>query len=550
MMRQVFLFLKTFSFFLLLSGFLALPKLSAQEIIGQHRLKDCSVEKSIYPYGWIEYGGDYHEVGFKPIVKLNESDFAYLWKPIMGFRKYMLTSFNLLMEQHWEIEVKLEEDEDIFHVYRADDQVVLLSYMYKSLERMHNVRARKFAAEDGSLEEQRFIYQYWGKNYQVLGYDISADSSTLAFYHFLDDDNNKKVRNMGDYPYPDGGAGFKVTNSTRAAFQVYNLQLDTLSKGEMPLLSSMKAKSYVVDGQVDNEGNMVFTIFQEPHFLAIHRHDIASGENQMLRYEGFSDPFKNTPYGAMLPPHIGREGRVYAAFAGRERLRGRRYTRFFKVINFDFGKGLIDSSRTVPISSTFQVQLNKTREEVKLEPETIFDHYLIRDLIEMDDGALWMIAQKYERGSQPKRVNARTVNLDDTYVSTMEEILLFEFEPRGKIHKVIMVPLLQQAILPMERVGRFYTYQIDKQNQILHLVTREYDGEKHTGPPRIFYRKIDLQAGSYSPRQQIYNGRKRTQYYLRDYTLFLNSSVAILTVIDGDMEDNPDIVSVKLEDLK
>lgn len=526
------------------------PSLPAQDIIGQLRLKDCSVEKSIYPYGWLNYAGDFHEVGFKPTVKLNDSDFAYLWKPKMGFHKRNLTVFNLLMEKKWEIEIKLQDEEEIFSIFKEEENIILLSYTFKSLERVHRITARKFNAVDGEFVATHFIYEYAGKGYQVVGYDFSEDSSKLVFYHFLDDDDNKKVKNLIDYPYSGGGAGFKVTNTTKASYQVLNRNLDNLYQGEMELVSFQKAKSFVVDGQVDNEGNVVFSVFQKPNFLSIHRLDIKTQTKSVLRHEGFPDPFEHAPYAAMLPPLLGKDGRVYAAYAGRERMRGKRYTRYFKVINFDFEKGIVDSSRTIPITSSFQVQLNKSREAVNLRPETVFDHYLIRDLIELDDGKLWMIAQKYERGTQPKRMSASNINLDDIYVSTMEEILLFEFEPTGKIHKVIMIPMLQQAIIPMERVSRFYTYQLDKQNQLIHLITREYNGEKHTQPPRIFYRKIDLETGTYTDRKQIFNGRKRTQYYLRDYTLFLNPFVAILTVIDGDMEDNPDIISVKLDAVK
>lgn len=535
---------------LLFVGLFFTQNLSGQDIIGRLKLDDCSVEKLIYPYGWIQYAGDYHEVGFTPTIKLNESDFAYLWKPQFKIRMRKLSVFNLLMEKKWEVDIELEEGEDIFSIYRTEENITLLSYEFNALSRFHRVTARNFKVSDGSFVTQKYLYQFWGKSYQVLGYDFSADSSKLVFYHFTDDVNSRKVKNILDYPYANGGAGFKVTNSKKAHFLVYDTQLDTVAKGEMELVSWQRAKSFVVDGQVDDEGHVVFSLFQEPNSLHIHRFNIETQKKSVLSHQDFPDPFDRAPYGAMLPPYIGKNGQIYAAYAGRERIRGRRYTRYFKVVNFDFEKEKIDSSRTIPITSSFQVQLNKSREAVNLRPETIFDHYLIRDLIEMKDGRLWMIAQKYETGSQPKRLNAMNVNMNDVFVSTMEEILLFEFEPDGKIHKVIMIPMFQQAILPLERVGRFYTYHIDKEEQVLHMITREFNGEKHTNPPRIFYRKIDLETGTYTDRQQIFSGDRRAQFYLRDYTLFLNPFVAILTVVDGDMEDNPEIISVRLESVK
>jgi len=535
--------------FIFLIGAWIQPNLSAQEILGSHRLKDASVEKSIYPYGWVQYSSDFHEVGFKPIVKLSDNDFAYLWKPQLKSRKRMLTAFSMLLEQQWETEIEVEFEEAIFALYKEKASIIMLSYNYDAPARLHQVIARRFDPANGTMQAEDFIYQFYGKGYHVLGYDFSQDSSKMTFYHFLDDDDNKKVRNLLDFPFTEGGAGYKVTNSTRAYFQVYNRNLDTVASGEMPLVSSMKAKSYVVDGQVDNEGNMVFSIFQEPHVFSVHRYDMLKKETQMLRYTHFPKMFKDAPYVAMTPPYVGARGQVYAPFAERERIRSKRYTRFFKVLNFDFERQIVDTSRIIPITSAFQVQLNKSREAVNLRPETVFDHYMIKNIIELEDSSLWMIVQKYERGSQPQRVNARTVSLDDVYVSNMEEILLFEFDPKGKIRKVIMIPMLQQAILPLERVGRFYTYQLDRKDKVLHLITREYDGPKHTESPRIFYRKVDLATGLYTDRQQIFDSKKRTHYLLRDYTLFLNPFVAILTDVNEEMLEHPDIVSVKFEGL-
>jgi hypothetical protein len=540
-------FLTLFILFILLSS----PQFAQEPPIGQFELKDASVEREIYPYGWMQYANDYFAVGYRPSVKLSENEFAYLWKPELGARDRYLTAFDLLMEKKWETSFRLEIEENIFALYKEGEEIIALSYFYESKGGRHYINARSFAFQDGSLKKNRMLYSMPGRASQVIGYDFSADSSKIAIYHFLDDEDGNKVRNLLEYPSGDVGGGFKVSNTRRVAFCLYNRALDSLQHGIIPLESSIRQKSSVIDGQIDDQGTLYFSVFthihrKKPGRLEIIAYDPKTQERKALAFNRFPHPFREAPYGSMLPPYVGSQGKAYLAYAGRQRLRGRDYTRYFQVVCFDFQASRIDTSRHLNITSTFQVQLGKNREEAGLKPEIIFDKYLMREMIEMEDGSLWLIAQKYERGTRPKRLNARNVQFEDILVSTTEEILLFEFRPDGRPLKAIIVPMIQQAMLPLERLGRFYSSHLNREEMTLHLITREYSGERCTRPPRIFYRKLDLQAGTYTDRQQIFDGKRMSQYFLRGHTLFLNEKLAVLTIVDGDMEERPEIVTLKL----
>ena len=175
---------------------------------------------------------------------------------------------------------------------------------------------------------------------------------------------------------------------------------------------------------------------------------------------------------------------------------------------------------------------------------TEFDQYLIKEIIEMPDESILLLTQKYE--SYNLRQSITPQGMIRSYQSIAEEILLFEFTPVGKVQKAIIIPLRQKAATDLERISRFYTHHLNKETWEMQLITWEDGGEKRLKPPKIFYRKVDLKEGTYSDRQQIFEGRRRNQFFLKAYTLFLNPGVAVMMVLDGDAEKHPHVVSVKL----
>ena len=266
-----------------------------------------------------------------------------------------------------------------------------------------------------------------------------------------------------------------------------------------------------------------------------------------LTYARYPDPFTQAPYQAHLLPACQASGRLMAAHAVRARVRGSWRTQKLRVVGFDFETQTVDTSRTANFTSSFNIQLAKDRQAAHLKPQMKFDGHIIKDLFELPDGSIWLLTQRYTVGTHPKRFDRDHMVHSQDHNSTLEEIILYEFTPNSQAKKAIILPMLQQANSPLERVSRFYSMEVNPITKVMQLITREYDGEKMDQPPRIFYRHISLDTGLYSDRHLIYNGKHKNQFYIRAYTLFLNPQVAVMMVVDGDKEAYPEVVSVKLE---
>ena len=530
-----------FSLFL---TFLFVYQLSAQTLIGEYKLKDYSVDDEIYPYGWVEFGGDVYGLANRPAIRLSENDFVYLWKPSFGAKKRMLSCFNLLTDLQWETEFELSRNEEVFHLYSFGDSIFTLSYHFRQEDKHHIITGKVFEKNEGKFVREKIVYIYQGKENDLIGFDISGDSSKTIIFHFEHESGNKRPRNLLNYPFSDGQLGFRVTNATHIRYSHLTPDLETVAEGSMAINASQKEKSSIIDCQISNDGSIITTLFQEPSTLKTIRHDPNENTQEFLEYNGFTDPFKDAPYAAHLPVSLGESGKIYAAHADRERLKGKWYTRGFQVVTFDFKNDSIDLSRRVRISSGLQVQVSKSREAASLRPVTEFDQYLLKEIVEMPDESVLLLTQKYESYSVRSHLNPSGPVY--SFQSLAEEILLFEFNPGGDPQKVIIIPLRQRASSLLEKTSRFFSHYINKKQKEMQLITWEDDGEKLRQPPKIFYRKVDLESGTYSDRQQLYEGKRRNQFYLRAYTLFLNPTVAILMVVDGDAEKHPQVVSVKL----
>ncbi len=518
----------------------------AQTIIGQHKLKDYSVVDEIYPYGWIEYAGDLYALASRPVIRLSESEFVYLWKPSFGAKKRFLTCFNLLTEVQWETAFTVNRNEEIFHLFHEGDTIFTLGYRFRVNDKSHLIVVRKYDKVKGEFLGEEVIFHQNGRENDLIGFDLSPDSSQLIVFHFEHEKNNKNPRNYLSYPFSDGQLGFRVSNASHLAYVAFDRAMKEIHKGKVELDASFKNKTAVIDCQVGNDGAIYTTVFQEPSTLKIIHFESATSTQSELIYPNFSEPFKDAPYAAHLPIVVGASGKAYAAHADREKLRGKWYTRGFQVVTFDFDQDTVTLVRKAEVGSGLQVQISKSREEASLRPVTVFDQYLIKEIIEMPDESVVLLTQKYESFNVRTAMNPNGLAIPPAYQSLAEEVLLFEFDPTGKPQKAIIIPMRQKASSRIEKICRFYSHHINLETWEMQMITWEDSGERLRQPPRIFYRNINLREGTYSSRQPLYEGKRRNQFYLRAYTLFLNPGVAVLMVLDGDAEKHPQVVSVRL----
>ena len=534
------------SFCILLPILILFSSLRGQSVISQYELEHCEYHTDIYPYQWYDITRGFYGPIFQPALRLSESEFVYMTQPKRGFNIRTLTCFNLLLEPIWETKVRLDHQEEIFHLFRSGDKVMAMSGRYDFNTKFHKISARVFDMATGEEEKQRLLYTNTGKRSLPIGFDFSPDKKTFVIYHFDDFAKNRRIKDYYDYLIGEEQLGFRISNVGKMYYATFDQDCNKLATGSVPINLLMRQRQFVVDCQIDNEGKLYVPAFKFPATLSVTQHDPVSRANRIMSYNNYPDPWmREAPYTAQIPPTVGEPGRVFASFSLRKKLKGRWRTDGFQVVLFDFNKKVVDEKRQVNIKSSFLVEIAKSREEVGMKPQTTFDRHLMKEIIDLPDGSTWMITQKYDRGN----VGYTSITPDGPvgrHPSKLEEIILYEFTPEGKVRKGIVIPMVQRASSERELAGRFYNLKVDREDKTVHLITREFSGKKHRHPPRIFYRMIDLTEGFTSDRKLIFDGKRREQYLINAYTLWLNPGVAVMMVLDGDLEKQPDVVSVKL----
>ncbi len=517
-----------------------------QTVIGSYELTDLSLEQEIYPYAWVDFAGDTYGVCSRPAVRLSENEFVYLQKPKTDNQKRVLTCFNVLAEPQWENHLRLAKEEELFRLYLHQGDLIALTYRKQRKPWRYTVQARLFAPNDGSPLPRKNLYSFESDRPSFIRWNLSPDSSLLMLYHFEPIEGKRKL-SATTFPHNFDKIGYKVTNVHKLCYTLYGENLAVVDSGEMMLNFDAKDKIFALDSQVDNEGNIYLTSYSEEKGLTIFQQPASAKETIQLSYPRYPNPFSHTPYVAHRLPSCQPSGNILAAHAVRERIKGKWHTTQFRVLAFDFDKKRVDTARTANLTTSFSIKIAKDRQAANLKPNMKFDGHIIKELFELEDGTAWLMTQRYTLGAHPLRYDHDHRVIGDDLNSTLEEIILYEFTPDKQAKKAIILPMLQQANSALERASRFYSMEVNPNNREIHLITREYDGDKMDQPPRMFYRHISLDSGLYSDRQLIYDGKHKNQFYIRAYTLFLNPQVAVMMVVNGSRAASPEVVSVKLE---
>ena len=519
--------------------------LSAQAVIGKEKVKDFPTDAPwIYPYESLDLNGNKIYLAHTPTVQMSEGTFIHLWKPENGFnRERVIRKYNLLAEELWELELELEKDEEIFHMYKHEGNLVLLSAEVSSFNDYHLARSRIIEPDSGKIIQSDILFRHELNKDQDLGFEISPDSSKFLFYYFQHENPNRGVRIYYDFVHWDEQVGFKASHIRKIPFIVFGNDLTEKHKGTLTIENK---KLVTLDCQVDNEGNVYALSFEKPNQLQVRQYHAKSKEVSKLVYKDFvkySD--LNIPFYTQFPALVGQDEKIYITVAERVLKGRRRGTKAYKIISFDFKSKEIDLSREVPINSSLLVQLEKQREEFGMRPLKRFDEFWIRDLIEMPDQSLWLVIQKFGHGNLSGRMYE---NIWEGSQGQQElgEIILFQFDPQGDIQQAIIVTSQQYVNNFMERLGQFYFMDIDKQRGHIRLLTREPSLENLRGPDRLYYRFIDLNTSRVSDRLQIYDGKRRNQYFIKPYTVWMNPDILTFVIVEGD-DGTAYVVTVNLQ---
>lgn len=508
--------------------------LPAQALLGERRLKEHEAnEVWPYPYDGFSLQGVQTFIPFDPLAATDPGHFVQLWKPRRGsYRDRRLTAYNLFLEQLWETELELGRNETILHFMPADTLVLLLSTEFDYSQKAHTARARTYGASSGQLYRDTIVWTVFGESDLEILFSPSPDGQQLLLYHYYQDKALRRVSRHYDHVHWDDRPGYKARHAEHLTYLLIDPQLTPQAQGTFDLRTRRRL---VLDCRPDDAGHVYVTVHERPKQLHVYQRRRGDSTQRHLVYEDFVrlEYLTNDRY-AHLPPLAGRGQRFYVSM-GEVQRRGRmRGTRAFRVVCFDFARGEVDLRREAEVTSTLLVAVQKQREAFDLRPLRRFENYVLRDLIEMSDSSLWLITQHTEEhsirtGGDPLRPDSPTRTQ-----YKMEDLILFEFDPGGRVRQALIVPSEQQVNGPLAYASAPYFLHSDPQRKQLRLITREPSGDKRHGPERFFYRFIDLPSAHVSPRLQLYEGKRRNQYFLKAYAQWMNPDILTFMMMDGD----------------
>jgi len=529
---------------LLITAALCLPSFS-QDVLAKRKLEDFETESGeIYPFEFWGQAKNTQFLAHDPMLRLDDGRMAMLWKPDkINSRLRKLTRYNLLLEEDWSVDWELDRNEYILGMVQQSDTLCVITADYEFFQQQHLIRVRRFDLAEGKELAPELLEIVAGRQYDEVLFAKSPDGQQFVLYHLGHERENRRVSFSYSYVDHQDQIGYLAYKVRRVFFSIYDRGLHTQRRDTLLLPDR---RHVLVGCDLDNDGSFYAYLFRRKGKVKVFRSPGDGRESQMLAF----DPEMRDVYDFLegyqshLPPELGQAGHIWWAFAERKK-RGRdRGIKGYQVVLFDFNQEEIDASRKVPITSTLLVAAEKQREAYSLRPMRRFDEYRIFDLIELPNDHTWLLTQKYVYS------NFNSANLGfprrEQVEERVEEMILFEFDAQGRIQQALVVPTVQYARHPTDRLGLFYHAHVDTARQMLHLLTREADGEKMRRPDRLFYRKIDLQTGDVSQRKRLYEGERRYQHWVKAYTTWLTPVIATTMIIDGTNGD-PFLVTVNLE---
>ncbi|MFK7923765.1 MAG: hypothetical protein AB8H47_17530 [Bacteroidia bacterium] len=517
--------------------------LSAQELISSLKLEDFEFEDDLYPFADFDRNGTLAYVEFEPVALLEPGAFIQMWrKERKSSQKHYITRYNLLLEEAWTIEMELDWQEDILHMFHNGEDLMVLTYEYDGLAGIHVIRNRSFDLDTGEENLKSIVFQYGGKSDQEVFFDFSPDDQTLTLFYYTRHKESRRVGIYYDYIKRNHEIGAKVFKPGNVVFNTYNRYLELQYKGEFELPQS---KMTWLDAQIDNQGNFYLLGLNKPTLLTAFCFDQKTESLSTLTYERFVERQElNEAYFTHFPPTIsGHAKRIYIAHAERE-IRGKlKGTQAFQIVSFDFDKEVVDLSRRIDINSSLLVTVEKQREDFGVPPLKRFDGFMIQEIIEMPDERLWLITQKFDAHQYAGTPSEFGPMAAQEHV--IQEVVMYEFEPNGEIRQALIVPSYQRSQNLYEKAGEFYSYHLESETGILSMMTREPSGDKLRGPDRLYTRMVNLNTSEVSNRKLVYEGQRRTQYFLRPYTVWHNNFLVSFVVLDGE-QGEAWLVSVNL----
>ncbi len=505
----------------------------AQTIIQELKLEDYYDDNGIYPF-------DYHsgniEMLYKahdPILRLSENDFIHIWRnKEFDSRVRAVTRYNILLEEFWQSEIELRDDEEIAGIYRSDTTLYILTTEYESRQDEYRLMTRTLGLESGKQGNIQILSVIPLDQDDPLFLDFSPNDSLFAIYYYCNSHPRKRIRYYYDHPQGEDELGVRAERVEYAVIDVYDITSERIYKDTITISEDPNNKIDVINGALDNEGNFYLSTIQKDQTLTMYQYNRSSLCVNALSLPNFPRYWRETDlYNAHFPPLMGKDERIYLAYCDRDKKkRVGMQTGNIQVVTFDFKHGEIDMRRRINIDSSILVEVSKAREDAGLKPITKFDKYMIHSMIETPDQGLMLLMQKFNQENRLGIGASRSISMfspiaQGTPTTILEEIVIFQFDPYGKYERVLVIPSYQRIKVAIEMMGYFFNVHPDWEDQSFHFLIHENGGKKFGDPLRLYYKTLDLVTGKISERKQIFEHKRRNHYFSRPHTVWLNDQV-------------------------
>ncbi len=507
----------------------------AQRELGSHWFEDIAEIPRLSPYDMLDLTGFMVFPRYDPVVQVGGGDIVYLWRPeFAGLTRRHLSRFNIFMEQVWDVEFRIEQNESIIYHHTIEDTIVVLTVHDLYKEKRQDIFAHYFEPDSGKLIRKVAIAEFLGGSEAPVFFTTSKSKETLLFFQLRREDGSRRVSYYTDYLNSRGEVGFQGMKMTEIIYSSFTPSLEQLYTGTVKLTLDKKAK--LVDLSPDDFGNLYLSWFDKPDQLSIEYIQLENQARRTLQTDGFPRPeMLRYLYDTGFPPYIFEAGQVYLPMAERIEKGRDRGIKSFEMIHFDFEAMETGTTYKVDIASGLLVAIEKSREEINARRLRLFDQYIIRDVVELENGKTWMVTQFFSHDNF-RGITATSPGIQQTFEQYVGELVIYVFDTLNQPEQAIIVPSSQSLRGVRDRMTQFADLHFDEAAGKLNILIREDSGDNYRGPGRLYFRSVDLETGIVSPRKLVYETRRRTHHTPFAFVEWVNGDILQILSYEGDDE--------------
>ncbi|MDP5172575.1 MAG: hypothetical protein NWR72_20200 [Bacteroidia bacterium] len=511
------------------------PEGLTQRELGRHWFKEMAEIPRLDPYDMLDPTGYMVFPAYDPVVKLSSGDLVYSWRPeFAGMTRRRLTRFNLFMEEVWDTEFRIDQDEQIFYHYEKTDTLVILSALLDPRRKSHQVIARFFEPDSGQMLRQELVEEFQGGSESPLFFVTSESEDVFLFFQLRREEGKRRVMYYTDYLNSRGEMGFRAMRYDQIHFRSTHRDLSTMYAGVIPMEDHKKEQ--LLDVSIDTQSNLYLSSYFRPDRLEVSFYQPASQTMTNLNFFEFPKAEElRYLYDTGFPPYIFEPGHAYLPMADRIEKGPEKGTKAFELLHFDFEKEQVSVINHVDVHSSLLVAVEKSREDINNRRLKVFDQYVIRDVKRLPNGKTWMVTQYFSHDNF-RGMSSGSQEVYRNMEQEVAELVIFTFDTLGDPEQAIIIPTSQYIRNVRDRMNQYADLNYDLDRGELRILLREDSGEKYNGPCRIYLRRVNLETGNVSPREIVYDPDRRTHHAPYAFVEWINADIVQILSYEGDDE--------------